>query len=245
MTDSQLVQELLKLVFRQGTALEVQAETIRKLESEAQEFRNLGAIIDAQNERLHNLSFDHDALEEEIKELKAEKEGLLTERNSLREEVDKLRRDGSVVFHESSYYVREFHEVFGHPHPRAIHFQTPEVRRLRISLIAEELKELSAELGVHIHIDIGVATHDFEVDHPKAMKELTDLDYVVSGTFVAFGIPQEECMIEVHGSNMSKLDENGNVIYREDGKVLKGPNYRKADMARICEKHGGIVYDHM
>ena len=46
----------------------------------------------------------------------------------------------------------------------------------------------------------------------------------------------EDVFDEVHSSNMSKLDENGNPIYREDGKILKGPNYRKPDIGKIVYK---------
>ena len=43
---------------------------------------------------------------------------------------------------------------------------------------------------------------------------------------VALGLPVQEAFNRVHASNMSKLDEDGNPIYREDGKVMKGPNYK-------------------
>ena len=44
------------------------------------------------------------------------------------------------------------------------------------------------------------------------------------------GIELDYCFDEVHRSNMSKLDEDGKPIYREDGKVMKGPNYRPPNL---------------
>lgn len=56
---------------------------------------------------------------------------------------------------------------------------------------------------------------------------LADQLYILLGTMVAHGMQGiiEDVFNEVHRSNMSKLGENGKPIYREDGKVLKGPNY--------------------
>jgi len=45
-----------------------------------------------------------------------------------------------------------------------------------------------------------------------------------------------EAFARVHNSNMSKLDSNGNPILREDGKVMKGPNYKKPDLTDLLEK---------
>ena len=56
-------------------------------------------------------------------------------------------------------------------------------------------------------------------------KELSDLLYVVYGTALAFGLPLDPAFNRVHESNMSKLVD-GKPLYREDGKVLKGPNYQ-------------------
>tara|TARA_A100000164_G_scaffold382008_1_gene437254 strand:+ start:1035 stop:1322 length:288 start_codon:yes stop_codon:yes gene_type:complete len=69
----------------------------------------------------------------------------------------------------------------------------------------------------------------WNVDHPVArehlLKELTDLVYVCHQMATCFGWDLDEAYKRVHRSNMSKLDENGKPIYRQDGKVLKGPNY--------------------
>ncbi len=57
------------------------------------------------------------------------------------------------------------------------------------------------------------------------LKELADLVYVCYQYAVNMGWDLDEAMYRIHDSNMSKLDKDGKPIYREDGKVLKGPNY--------------------
>ena len=65
------------------------------------------------------------------------------------------------------------------------------------------------------------------------VKELSDLVFVCYQFAAAFNINLDEAMFRVFDSNMSKLDDNGEAIFREDGKVLKGPNYRKPDLS-VC-----------
>ena len=67
---------------------------------------------------------------------------------------------------------------------------------------------------------------------------LGDLLYILCGTIIEHGLQYkiEEVFEEIQRSNMSKLGENGEPIYREDGKVLKGPNYFKPDIHSILEK---------
>lgn len=67
-------------------------------------------------------------------------------------------------------------------------------------------------------------------------KELADLLYVCYGTAVAAGIDIDKVFEEVHASNMSKLGANGQVLRREDGKVLKGPKYRTPNLSFIKEQ---------
>lgn len=62
------------------------------------------------------------------------------------------------------------------------------------------------------------------------LKELADLVYVCYQYAVNMGWDLDEAMYRVHQSNMSKLDEEGKPIYREDGKVLKGPNYKPPNL---------------
>ncbi len=59
----------------------------------------------------------------------------------------------------------------------------------------------------------------------ECLKELADLVYVCYQYASNMGWDLDEALHRVHESNMSKLDEDGKPIYRDDGKVLKGPNY--------------------
>ena len=84
-------------------------------------------------------------------------------------------------------------------------------------LIVEEFKEfLEAEQ---------LLLKDFTRNKSECLKELADLVYVCYQYAANMDWDLDEAMDRVHKSNMSKLDEDGNPIYREDGKVLKGPNY--------------------
>ncbi len=67
---------------------------------------------------------------------------------------------------------------------------------------------------------------------------LGDMLYILCGTIIEHGMQHkiEEVFTEIQRSNMSKLDKNGEPIYREDGKVLKGPNYFKPNIKAILDK---------
>ncbi|QTD36882.1 nucleoside triphosphate pyrophosphohydrolase family protein [Polaribacter batillariae] len=67
---------------------------------------------------------------------------------------------------------------------------------------------------------------------------LGDMLYILCGTIIEHGMQDkiEEVFNEIQRSNMSKLGEDGKPIYREDGKVLKGPNYFKPNIKEILER---------
>lgn len=67
---------------------------------------------------------------------------------------------------------------------------------------------------------------------------LGDMLYILCGTILEHGMQYkiEEVFAEIQRSNMSKLDNNGNPIYREDGKVLKGPAYFKPDIRGVLDR---------
>lgn len=65
----------------------------------------------------------------------------------------------------------------------------------------------------------------------EVVKELSDLVFVCYQFAATYDIDLDEAMARVFESNMSKLDDTGNAIYREDGKVLKGPNYQPPDLS--------------
>lgn len=92
-------------------------------------------------------------------------------------------------------------------------------KELRYELIREELEELREALDKDDLVEIADA--------------LTDILYVTYGAGHAFGIDLDTCYTEVHRSNMSKLGQDGKPIYREDGKVMKGPGYSKPNLVPI------------
>lgn len=67
---------------------------------------------------------------------------------------------------------------------------------------------------------------------------LGDMLYILCGTIIEHGLQHkiEEVFNEIHRRNMSKLDENGKPIYREDGKVMKGANYFSPDIQKIINE---------
>ena len=98
-------------------------------------------------------------------------------------------------------------------------------RAVQHGLIVEEFKEfLQAEGMLFMH----GRNHQ---EH--ALKELADLVYVCYQYAENMGWFLDEALDRVHKSNMSKLDEDGKPIYREDGKVLKGPNYKPPDLSDL------------
>lgn len=96
--------------------------------------------------------------------------------------------------------------------------------KLRQKLLREEMDELDVEINTLIDELEKTGTTEKNT-RARMMKELSDLQYVLSGMVVSFGIPMQEVFRRTHESNMSKL-VNGKVLKREDGKFLKGPNYK-------------------
>jgi predicted HAD superfamily Cof-like phosphohydrolase len=128
--------------------------------------------------------------------------------------------------------IKEFHDKFGLPNN-----ENPELiyTDLRLGLIEEEFNELKEAID---EMDQEMLVYGYNSEQAKnkmadVAKELTDLAYVVYGAATVWGIDLNKCFEEVHSSNMSKLGENGKPIYREDGKVLKGPNYRPANLKKV------------
>jgi len=79
---------------------------------------------------------------------------------------------------------------------------------------------------------------DDPMDSSKAtdvLKELADLVFVCYQFAAAFNLDLDEAMNRIFESNMSKLDEDGSPIYRDDGKVLKGPNYKAPSLSDLVK----------
>ena len=121
--------------------------------------------------------------------------------------------------------VKEFHEAFGILNNEAPTTQlSKEEIQLRFDLIKEENEEYLEAANNGDIIEIADA--------------LGDQLYILCGTMLKHGLQykMEEVFNEIQISNMSKLGADGKPIYREDGKVMKGPNYFKPDIKSILEQ---------
>ena len=112
-----------------------------------------------------------------------------------------------------------FMKTFGQEVKIKPSFGSDKINKLRIDLIKEELDELQEAMKNNDLLEVADA--------------LTDILYVTYGAGHAFGIDLDKCFDEVQNSNMSKLGENGEPIYNESGKVMKGPNYFKPDLSKF------------
>lgn len=143
---------------------------------------------------------------------------------------------------DTIHLVREFHETFGAPvnnGPATLDLPK-DVIDLRLALIMEEVAELfdavyGARAGEVIRNAFEDAQNfdDGERDIIGAADALGDIDYVLSGTALTLGIPHADVVAEIHASNMSKAGADGQPILREDGKILKGPNYFRPNIAAV------------
>lgn len=132
---------------------------------------------------------------------------------------------GNPVLIEKIKHVEEFHDVFligNRYEPTGT--VTENEFMLRFNLLKEENEEYLEACKRGDIVEIADA--------------LGDLLYITFGTILRHGLQHkiEEVFDEIHRSNMSKLDENGKPIFREDGKVLKSERYFRPDIKAILEK---------
>lgn len=120
--------------------------------------------------------------------------------------------------------VKEFHISFGvgvNETPKASLGEA--VNMLRYNLMKEENEEYLEAVQNDDLVEIADA--------------LGDMLYILCGTIVSHGLQYkiEEVFDEIQRSNMSKLGADGKPLYREDGKVMKGPNYFKPNFEEILK----------
>lgn len=126
--------------------------------------------------------------------------------------------------------VKEFMLAFGHPVYASPTVITDEAwLHMRLELIREELGELYEACGYEISEwnEVVPVRQLTTTDVVAAADALGDLEYVINGMALGMGIPLPEIVSEIHRSNMTKLGADGKPIYREDGKILKGPGYEQ------------------
>ena len=118
--------------------------------------------------------------------------------------------------------VKEFHKAF-----KLDYLDRPKANlgmdknKLRFNLMKEENEEYFEAASNNDMVEVADA--------------LGDMLYILCGTIIEHGMEHkiDEIFREIQNSNMSKLGADGSPIYREDGKVLKGPNYFKPDIEGI------------
>ena len=121
--------------------------------------------------------------------------------------------------------VKQFHDAFGLGSKDEPIADLGEAKNLlRYNLMKEENEEYLEAANTNDKVEVADA--------------LGDMLYILCGTIIEHGMQYkiEEVFEEIQRSNMSKLGADGKPIYREDGKVLKGPNYFKPNIKKILEK---------
>ncbi|KJD34400.1 hypothetical protein PK35_00945 [Tamlana nanhaiensis] len=121
--------------------------------------------------------------------------------------------------------VKAFHTAFKIGHRETPKANLGEAKNtLRFNLMKEENEEYFEAAQNNDLVEVADA--------------LGDMLYILCGTIIEHGMQHkiEEVFAEIQRSNMSKLGEDGQPIYREDGKVLKGPNYFKPNIKAVLDK---------
>jgi predicted HAD superfamily Cof-like phosphohydrolase len=133
-----------------------------------------------------------------------------------------MAQDGAV---DIAALVRDFHMAFNLPVRATPGTEIAEgLDKLRVALLEEEVGEFVAASEKGDIIGIADA--------------LADIAYVVYGTALTYGIDLNAVLVEVHRSNMSKLDQDGKPILRNDGKVVKSDQYFRPDVAAVLRQQG-------
>ena len=135
--------------------------------------------------------------------------------------------------------ARRFREVFGQemlPNISHYGFIKKKLWNMQTDLIEEEAAEF-LEAADEVFAD-----PENNKRREELLKELCDLVFVCYQFAATYDLDLDEALRRVFESNMSKLDESGKPIYREDGKVLKGPNYQPPDLSQLFPQ-ANIHYD--
>ena len=129
-----------------------------------------------------------------------------------------------MEFKEMLDKLVEFNEVYGIEYSKElVKHPTIKNHELRYELMREENKEFLEAIMNEDPVEVADA--------------VGDMLYILLGTILDLGLQYkiEDIFNEIHRSNMSKLGEGGKPIYREDGKLLKGPNFTPPNLVQFIE----------
>ena len=131
----------------------------------------------------------------------------------------------NITLKEVIEHVETFHDAFGIQNNYSpTEIISEKEGKLRFDLMREENEEYLQAV--------------MDGDKTEIADALGDMLYILCGTILKHGMQDkmQEVFEEIQRSNMSKLDENGKPIYREDGKVLKSKEYFRPNIAAILQK---------
>jgi len=136
--------------------------------------------------------------------------------------------------------ARKFREVFNQESLDNIArygFIKKKLWDMQVGLICEESKEF-LDAADEVFTD-----PENPAKREELLKELSDIVFVCFQFAAAFNLDLDEAMQRVFESNLSKLDEHGKPIYRVDGKVMKGPNYKPPHLEDCLPQPTSKLYD--
>lgn len=115
---------------------------------------------------------------------------------------------------------------------------------LRRKLHDEESQELlgamfAAIRRAHRKLLDAFDDHDLDDDLAAIAHELADVVYIAYGTAHTLGLPLDAVIAAVHRANMAKVGPDGVMHFRHDGKLMKPPGWKPADVAAVLREHGG------
>jgi predicted HAD superfamily Cof-like phosphohydrolase len=117
--------------------------------------------------------------------------------------------------------VHQFHKAFERPIATNPDISNWNLNELRLRLLREEVNELEDAIE--------------NQDKVKVLDALTDIQYILDGTYLSFGMHnlKDIAFCLVHHSNMLKLGKDGKPIVREDGKILKPEGWQPPDLSAL------------
>ena len=139
--------------------------------------------------------------------------------------------------------IVEFHEAFGAPVAWNPTIPPADRRKLRCTLLLEEVIEFCNASGFDVEVSrdgVSLPPNGQPPNLVLAADGLGDCRVIIDGGNLEWGFPGEKILREIHRSNMSKLGEDGRPILREDGKILKGPHFTLPQIDNILELYKGI-----